>query len=85
MFWAAHYTRVAMGSYLKLSRWAMVEWSRRRRMRWPGLLPLLFGEWWGVQLDMPVLHLRENNLGFMKGKPPLMIQVQEDMQVIKAQ
>ncbi|XP_054826926.1 uncharacterized protein LOC129336105 isoform X1 [Eublepharis macularius] len=82
VFWAAHQARrTRIGSQLGLSDWARVEWQGRRGLRWPGLLPLLFGRRSGLPPHVLVIHLGGNDLGLMQGRA-LSLQVKQDLQFI---
>ncbi|XP_054836942.1 uncharacterized protein LOC129330780 isoform X2 [Eublepharis macularius] len=82
IFWAAHQAkRTHLGSQLGLSRWAQIEWQGRRGLRWPGLLPLLFGGRCAPPPHFLVIHLGGNDLGWVKGKA-LTLQAQADLKFI---
>ncbi|XP_054830943.1 uncharacterized protein LOC129326671 [Eublepharis macularius] len=81
VFWAAHQARrSAVGSQLGLSEWAAVEWQGRRGLRWPGLLPLLFGRS-GPVPHILVIHLGGNDLGLLHGRA-LSLQAKWDLREI---
>lgn len=52
-------------------------------MQWPALLPLLFQSYGGSPPDILLVHLGGNDLGLVQGRA-LVLQVVEDLQVIKA-